>query len=297
MRLIKLYSILTSLLLAIAPVFLEAQVKITDGSFLMTATPALNNEVRVNDMTHNSVRKSDGTGTPAYLKLVAGYSDDTLSFDPLVIYFDENATSNFDGLYDALKLFNTDTNVTNFYSFGSDGSQLSINAVPVSGHDTSTIRLGLKTLKSCDVIFRIKFITEDFNYDNIVLTDIVTGESRALLTDNEYIVNLPAGNYQDRFFLNLSSSVMITDVREVHTDNGWFNIYSSHGIIKADINLPDLQNGTLKIFNLLGEVQNIYKIFQPGHHEFYPKIKTGIYIVNFNSGNRAVSKKIYIMSQ
>jgi hypothetical protein len=226
------------------------------------------------------------------VRLVAGYSDDTLSFDPLCIYLDSKATYNFDGHYDALKLFNTDRNVTNFYCFGNDGSRLSIDALPLNDSLSSTVRLGLKTERSGEVIFRIPYMGSDFHYKYINITDVYSGNSQDLLYDKEYQVGLPAGDYQDRFFLNFSNNT--TAIPEVVPDDSWFKIYSSHGNIMAEINLPAMDKGTLKIFNLMGGVLNIYNIYQPGYHEFSPNLASGIYIVTFISGNRMITKKVYM---
>jgi hypothetical protein len=91
--------------------------------------------------------------------------------------------------------------------------------------------------------------------------------------------------------LNLSNPA--TDVPVVSQDNSWINIYSYNGILKAEINLPDLHSGTLKIFNLTGEALFIYKIYQPGYYEFTPNLKAGIYVVNFTNSTSRYSKKIF----
>ncbi len=86
-------------------------------------TLELNNNARVIDMTH-SFLKSGVTSPKPLIRLIAGYSSDSMSYDPFVLYYDEKATFNFDGQLDALKLFNTDAGVTNFYVFGNDDSKL-----------------------------------------------------------------------------------------------------------------------------------------------------------------------------
>ena len=104
-------------------------VHVTDGTFPVTGSIAVNNDARIIDLTH-PITKSDVDPRPL-IRLAAGYTDDTLSFDQLVIYFDEKATDNFDGQLDALKLMNTDYMVANFYTVGPDGKKLSISALPV----------------------------------------------------------------------------------------------------------------------------------------------------------------------
>ncbi len=230
-----------------------------------------------------------------FLRLAARYSDDTLSFDPLIIYLDAKATYGFDGQYDALKLFNTDKRIPNFYSFGSDSSRLSINAFPLTDTVSLTVRLGLKTERTAEIIFGIKNAGTDFNFSNISITDLATGNSQDLASGQEYKVEVPAGDYTSRFFLNLS--LKSTDIPEIIPDDNWFKIYTSHGIIRTEINIPSLNNASLKIFDLMGDLLNVYKIYKPGYYEFNPNLKPGIYIVNFTSGTRRVAKKLYFQSQ
>jgi hypothetical protein len=265
-------------------------VHVSDGSFPVTGTLGLTNNVRITDKAHSFTKSSDKSGKP-YLRLVAGYSDDSLSFDPLVIYFDETATYNFDGKLDALKLFNTDMSVTNFYSFGDDGSQLSINALPMDDVLMRTIRLGVKTERGGEVTFRIKSLEGDLFYQKISLTDLVTGETNPLQTDTEYRVYLAEGHYLDRFFLNFSNTA--TDISNQVADKDLFHPYSSEGILKVEINIPLFVSGSLTVYNLLGQAVYITKVYDPGYHEFIPGIKDGIYIITLDTGLIRTSKKLY----
>ena len=269
-------------------------VHVSDGTWPVTGTLGVTNSVRVNDMIQ-PVLKSAVTETPSYIRIAAGYSDDSLSFDPLCIYFDAMATGGFDGQFDAYKLFNTDKNVTNFYSFGNDSSRLSINALPLNDSSFCKIRLGLKTDRSGYVIFLIKDIIGTFKYNYISITDVVTGITQDLVNNQYYKVNLAAGNYQNRFFLNLSN--LKTSVPEVSLNAEWFKIYSSHGILKAEIDLPECENGQLKIYNLAGENLFIQKIHQAGYHEFNPVLSDGVYIITFMSGQSQASKKLFIQNR
>ena len=267
---------------------------VSDGTWPVTGTLAMNNDVRLIDQTHPFI-KSEAQSEKPYLRFVAGYSDDSTSYDPLVIYFNEKATYNFDGQYDALKLFNTDRKVTNFYSFGDDGNRLSINALPMTEENLCTVRLGIKTERDGEVTFKIAKLEGDFYYKTIFLSDIITGANQDLLSGKQYKVNLIADHYQDRFFLNLSNN--ITDIPDLTPIGDWINIYAFHGILKAEIRLSSFEKGTLTIYNLLGQALYIYKIYRPGYHEFYPVIGDGIYIVTFNSGDKRISKKIFMQSQ
>ena len=106
-------------------------VHVSDGAYPVTGTLGLDNSVRISDLTHSFI-KSDPDESKPLLRLTASFSDDPASTDPAVIYFVDNAETSFDNKFDALKLMNTDLNVPNLYGVGSDGSKLSINALPSS---------------------------------------------------------------------------------------------------------------------------------------------------------------------
>ena len=79
----------------------------------------------------------------------------------MVIYFDEKAQTGFDTYLDALKLMNTDYNVPNLYASGTDGTKLSIDALPESQDSLRSIPLGLKTNIDGNIVFRIIDLVEE----------------------------------------------------------------------------------------------------------------------------------------
>lgn len=266
-------------------------VHVTDGLWPVEGSLALNNDVRKINLTQPFV-KSGSKGAISYVRFEAGYSDNAESFDPAVIYLDPNATCDFDGKYDAYKILGNDSNKTNFYTFGCDSSMLSINCLPSAGDDPYRVRLGLKTEKDADIIFRIRDLLVDFPYRYISILDVVTGVNQDLLNGHEYRINLKTGHYQHRFYLILSDALKTT-IDHIPGDDG-FNVYSSRGILKVEISLPITGSGILTIYNLLGQAIFQYKIPGPGSYEFDPAIKDGIYIVTFRTGNREIPKRIFI---
>jgi hypothetical protein len=73
-----------------------------------------------------------------------------------------------------------------------------------------------------------------------------------------------------------------------------FSIYSSYGILKAQINSLPGENGNLMIYNIIGQIVFKVEVYEPGYYEFNPMIKEGIYIVNYTSAKKRSSKKIFI---
>ena len=232
------------------------------------------------------------------------YSDSLLAIlmilcqlDPMVIYFDDKGTTSFDGQIDALKLLNTDLNVTNLYSLGSDGSKLSINALSPIVDDFYQVPLGLKLNRNApgNLVFRISEIDETLKGKRIYLTDIVAGSEQDLLPDKEYSVPMIKGEYNNRFFLNFSN--VTTGVNDNMLNTKLFNIYCIEGILKAKIGEVNGDYGTLSIYNLSGQILFNERIYTTGYYEYNTGLKDGAYIVRYVSGKLVISKKIILLNK
>jgi hypothetical protein len=268
-------------------------VHVTDGVWPVTGTLAMNNDVRIIDLTQ-PLTKSD-ISSRSLIRLTAEFSDDTVSIDPAVIYFDEKATDKFDGQLDALKLMNTDLMVPNLYTVGSDGAKLSINALPVISDTLYKVPLGLKINRDGNIIFKIDTLEGNLADMEIYISDIAAMVEQDLLPDKDYRVSLTTGQYENRFFLNFLN--MGTEITDFTADGDLFSIYCSHGILKLKINALPAAEGTLIISNLTGQMPLIKKYYEPGYYELNPGLKNGVYIVSFLSGTKKCSKKIFILNR
>jgi hypothetical protein len=262
-------------------------VHVSDGTYPVTGTYGMNNEVRINDLTHPLIKS--GAGTKSLVRLIAEYSNDTLSADPVVIYFDEKATANFDGQLDALKLMNTDWFVTNFYTIGPDGKNLSICALPVPTDTLCTVPLGLSINTDGKIVFRIKTLEGDIANKDIYIYDKGTGSEQDLKSGKEYSVDLAAGEYNNRFYINFHE--INTGIENNTMENGLFRIYGSNGILKMEIISMPSREGTLRLYDLTGQVLLVRDYYEPGFYELSTNLKKGLYIAGFRSGKRSASVK------
>jgi hypothetical protein len=265
-------------------------VHVTDGTWPVTGTLAMNNNVRVIDLTQ-PLTKSD-INSRSLIRLTAEFSDDTVSVDPVVIYFDEKATDKFDGQLDALKLMNTDYMVPNLYTVGSDGVKLSISALPVISDTLYKVPLGLKINRDGRIIFKISSLEGNLADMEIYISDIVAKIDQDLLSDKDYRLDLKTGQYENRFFLNFRN--IGTGIPDYSAGDDLFSVYCSHGVLKLKINTLPAAEGTLLISNLTGQMPLIKKYYEPGYYELNPGLKNGVYIVSFLSGTKRCSKKVFI---
>jgi hypothetical protein len=266
-------------------------VHVTDGSYPVAASLEINNNARITSQT-KSLSASAKKGNTPLARIAAGYSDNINSYDPFVLYYDENATADYDGQYDALKILNTDGSVTNFYAYSDDNKKLSINGLPFDYDTLVTVRLGLKTERAGEIVFRITDLQGLFGERSIQIKDIFTGRSEILNAGNDFRVNLDAGDYQNRFYLNIFN--VTTGIREIsYRDIPTLRTWNSNGVIKTEIMITEGSEGVLTIINMKGQILFSRRVHESGSYDYHPGYKDGIYIVTLTSGSYRKSLKLF----
>lgn len=274
---------------AIIPSMQGFFVHVTDGAYTVTGTLGLNNSVRVTDFT-TSFMKSGEKDQPPFLRIAAAFEDIPLSTDPLTFYYDEKAGPAFDSHLDALKLLNTDYSVPSLYTFTAEGKKLSIHALPETEDTLRIIPLGLKTNIDGNIVF--KLIDDELSTGDIFITDLGEGIQSRLIGTSGYKVFLKAGEYIDRFYLNLTQPQ--PEIPEPPEEPDLFSVYSSFGMVKVRINTDMTGSGTFSLNSLTGQRLFVRKISDPDFKEYYPGLMDGIYIASFASSTHVFSKKIFI---
>lgn len=260
----------------------------------------LDNSVRINNNTQAFLKKSafrseEVKGEAPLLRLTAAYSNDPSAGDHLLIYMDENATPLFDSKLDAVKFFNVSFNTPNLYAYSNDGTKLTIDALPFPEDRLQDIPLGLNLYKDGEIVFRIKDFLGIFPANSVSLYDGFNGEVHDLLSEPEYRVTLNAGDYNNRFWLNFGS--IPTESNKSRSELPFFKVYTSGGVLFADINCVSGTSGLLTINNLTGQAIYNTKVYTNGHFEYNPMVPDGIYIVSFVSGNFRATQKIYLRTK
>ena len=266
-------------------------VHVTDGTFPVTGTLGVTNSVRVNDQTHVFFKSAE-SGERFLIRMAAAFTDDTLSADPAVVYFDSDAAPSFDPDLDALKLFNTDMMVTNLYSVLPGGARLSVNALPPQKDSIVWVPLGLITYRDGEVAFRIRDLENLPDNARVMFRDASAGREFDLAASEAYKVSLAAGDYNNRFALGILRST--TDAGVVYDDETLFSAYISGQQVRAMVGAIDGTEGSITIFDLGGRPVFARKVFEAGRYNLDVNLKQGIYLVNYSSGTLKATIKLAI---
>lgn len=266
-------------------------VHVSDGAYPVTGTLGATNSVRINDQSHVFF-KSASANDRFLVRLTAAFSDDTLSADPAVVYFDGGATAPFDPELDALKLFNTDMMVTNLYSVITDGRKLSVNALPPQNDTVLNVPLGLTTYRDGEVVFRLRGLENLPDNARVMFRDAVAGKNIDMLSSGVYRVTLTAGDYNGRFALAILKNT--TDTGIVPGDDEVFSAFTSRELVTATVGAIEGAEGVITIFDLGGRIVCQRKVFEKGRYDLDANLKQGIYLVNYSSGSLKATVKLAI---
>lgn len=268
-------------------------IHVSDGAFPVEGRLVMDNSIRVNDLDHPIIKSAEAE-QPELLRISACFSTNTETPDYTVIYFDEDATPEFDGQFDALKLMNTDATVPSLFSVTPGASRLSINGMPPPGGNSLLVPLGIVTLIDGSVKIKVSDLNQSTATMNISLIDSVAGAKRVITPDSEYSVDLKAGDHTGRFYLKFAT-VTNSVIRQTEepvileaTVNG--------GILRLKIGRLEGQAGTLRFHDLTGRLLQEVTIRETGYYDFPSMSRTGICIVTYRTGQLMASRKVALVN-
>ena len=276
-------------------------IHVTDGTYPVMGTLGVTNSVRVNDQTHGFLKSMVGNTFPL-IRITAGFADNGTPSDPAVIYFDSSATQLFDRDLDALKLMNTDTLVPNLYSMTPDTRRLSINAVPFPTDSIDIIPLGLRTAKDGWITFDARDVERIPAGMYIYLLDAAGGINQDLKSNSQYRIFLNAGEYENRFSLAFSRTIITSVQKDIPTkfslSQNYPNPFNPCTTIKYSI--PQTSFVSITVYNILGkEVSKLineeklsgsYEVQFDGN-----KLSSGVYFYRLQAGNFSETKKLMLL--
>lgn len=244
-------------------------VSVTDnaGVYPEYGTIQMNDDVRVHNAT--AFYKSE-VGNLARLKISAnGYSDET------VVWIVEDATTGFDGNWDAHKLFGYQNEAPQIYSHIS--SNFSINAIP----EPQTITIGVKGLQSGT--FTIE-ATEILDIDDLYLKDEMTGIVTDL-SNSSYTFDYNPNIMDERFTLHFNALTGVSSLSE-----------HNMGIIGVNnaiiVTIPEAVNGQMMLYSIAGQLVQTVNVHQGKN--YLNGLVAGAYIVKVVTDDYVVTRKVAV---
>ncbi len=207
--------------------------------------------------------------------------------DETVIRFLPEASPEYDGRFDAYKLFSTSEQVPQIYTITTNNNWLAISSLSEYNEET-IIPIGFRsgTAGTC------KITATELNFDehtNIYLKDIYKDIIIDLKEIQTYEFETNNQNYYDRFQLVFKSDQ--TNINQLEINNV-VSIYSHSNIVNVIINSENT-SAKLEIYNILGQ-----KIYQNNINSDNTKIQlnspTGNYIVKLKHKGKIITKKVFI---
>lgn len=263
-------------------------VHVTNGTFPVSATLGVNNNVRINNL--NPTFHKTTTPTNPIIRLSLRYNSEKALSDNLVIYCDASASELYDQNMDALKLNNTDTRVPNIYSISKDYKALSINAIPYVNDTTTIIPLGIETEMDGQLTLSVQDI-QNMPYGlQAYIIDRQTMQYQDVSDKKPYTILTTKGVTKNRYSLVFSRK-NLADTRLLNRD---LTAYYADMYLHVWLNIETGNKGSLKIFNMSGQMVANTDIDGYGEHKIHTPFSNGIYIVNFQGEDKLYTKKIFI---
>ncbi|MCF8369749.1 MAG: T9SS type A sorting domain-containing protein [Bacteroidales bacterium] len=198
-----------------------------------------------------------------------GYTDET------VIRFSEEATVNFDGNFDAHKIFGYVDEAANIYST-TEGQQYSINALPASQSTSVGVYAGTASEYEISA-------TEVNDLQTVLLEDLLTGTVTNLL-EGSYVFTYD-GSFNDRFIIHFSPMTGIEAPSKTKA-----NIFAYQNNVICY--LPEATYGKASVYQINGQLVKTFDV-QSGKNAIQLN-KAGTYIVKIITDDFAETQKITI---
>ncbi len=253
------------------------------GNYPVSASLGVTNSVRVTNFDQEFHKQQ--VSSKSLIRLAATINGDQK--DQLVFYSGFNSSPAFDSELDALKLFNTNPAIPNFYSISGE-QKISINSIDFNT-ENSAIPLGLQIQKDATVTFDISELENIDPSLNIYLKDKVTNQIKNL-REAALEIHLNKGQYDHRFFLIISSE----RPENISLQTEAFRSFNSSDSYNIQMNLKKTDSGILSIANMNGQIIKRYEVSGMDSISLKGILSSGIYVATYSSKSTTFTKKIII---
>jgi len=204
--------------------------------------------------------------------------------DETVIRFYPGSELNFDGDFDALKLFGNGH--PQIYSVTPDETELAISTLPEYDEET-VIPIGfMAASEGLHTISLTEFIAFESN-EHIFLEDILTGTIQQLSNPTPYIFSSAPDDETNRFLLHFSNPLGTSENNITP-----ISIYAHGNAVY--VNLKENSNTGIFIHDLLGREIYQHKVSGENLVRIDMASETGFFLVTVQSGSHRTTQKVII---
>jgi hypothetical protein len=242
---------------------------------------AMNNNVRL----HNSVgflkEMTELSNTIKIKTLANGYSDE------IVVRLIEEATNDFDGEWDALKLKGGDL-IPNIYSLAADQTQLSINSL-ADIIEALVVPLGFEWLQNGEVTLNFEGIETFEQQESLLLDDLLTGVTVDLSEQTSYSFAHQTENDPHRFVLRFMGP---TGNDEPKAGSEALKTWIADGQLTFSVQ-DNKGNGTVEVYDLKGS-KLLQKQFFGSQPVTLDGLKTAsVVLLKVTTATRVFNQKVF----
>jgi PKD repeat protein len=214
----------------------------SQGFFIQTngSSPVLNIQETAKTNSNPVLIKEEDPANVLRLKV----NGDNVT-DEMVIHLNENATENFDGSYDAKKIFSNDPSNPSISSINNN-KDLSINCLPING---TSMSIPIRVTVGSNGMYNLSWNgIEGFTEGScFVIEDLDNGNKTTLEKNGLYYFNAAVGFKAPRFIIHISSPLPKTVVEAScsNSQDGSITITNPSGI-ECMVQLKDANGNLIK---------------------------------------------------
>jgi hypothetical protein len=248
-------------------------IHVSDGDYPVSGSLEVNNAARTIDLNPVYHKSANASVTPA-VKISVQHKYGTYA-DPLIIYFDGNASPKFDPHLDALKLINTDIMAPSLYAIGPDTKKLSVNSIPVPLDSILIIPLGL-TIHSSGyyTIFVSEYTCKDL-FAFAYLSDYKLIKLNPLHSSQHVDIQQTSTTDDSRFALILSKKELYSVPGKEFSSHA----FSSGNAVFLNLAIPTRDHVSVNLFSFDGRLVDNRIFSVSGSYRFDTRLPKGIYIL------------------
>ncbi|NQU33519.1 MAG: T9SS type A sorting domain-containing protein [Bacteroidetes bacterium] len=259
----------------------------TNGFFVQAVDGTNTIKIPASARKHNKTAnfKSLEIGVPEMLIVNVSVDQNQYS-DATTVGFNEYATSDWDIEYDSRKLFGSDE-APQLWTVSS-GEQLSTNYLP---YIFDSYALPLNFTAGVDGLHELTFLNTEGFYVNsgVELEDKFTGKFTNILETPYYSFEASKSDNDNRFVIHFYG---ITNIENETESN--YSIYGHDANIYIKNTKDKTVVGNIKVYNALGQVVVNKDIAGGGNYSSREQLKSGYYLVVFQTNTELVTSKIVI---